>query len=176
VTAGYASEAGRYLEAAAEDVKLRPGSYTSWNGFPVHPSRPEEDPVRRVLALAGIGQALLAVRDTLDERLADVADAVTCAGSQVSEAVDPSHARGRRWLRWPWHRRPRPALAGPSAAIAAGAVVLSADEADTVWQALADAAAWRATQDDDPAAGPARHAAIAAEYAALRLRLGGDHR
>jgi hypothetical protein len=79
-----------------------------------------------------------------------------------------------------------------------GAVVLSAGEADTAWQALADAAAWRAGRavadngcfgcvraranahglDPDLARCPehARDDTIVADYAALRLRLGGDRR
>ena len=82
-----------------------------------------------------------------------------------------------------------------------GAVVLSAGEADTAWQALADAAAWRATRagdgdgcfgcvrarararaehaaDPDQALCPehARDDTIVADYAALRIRLGGECR
>jgi hypothetical protein len=78
------------------------------------------------------------------------------------------------------------------------AVALSAAEADTAWQALADAAAWRAGQtaagtgcsgcvraranahgrNPELARCPvhAREGTIAAEYAALRIRLGGDRR
>ncbi len=71
-------------------------------------------------------------------------------------------------------------------------VVLSAAEAGTVWQALSDAAAWRTVRSgEDGCAGCAEHAAgpegarcpehagddvIAARYAALQARLGGDHR
>jgi hypothetical protein len=82
-----------------------------------------------------------------------------------------------------------------------GAVVLSAGEADTAWQALADAAAWRGTSagdedgcfgcvrarararaergaDPDQARCPehARNDTIVADYASLRLRLGGGRR
>jgi hypothetical protein len=173
VTAGYVRrEAGKYLDAAAD------GASFSWIR-----DKSTDDPARQVFVLPGIGQALLALSDTLGERLADVADAVTHAGSQVSEAMDPPHViatRGRRWPRWAGRRRSVPAVPATRADTvivnAPAGLVLSAGEADTVWQALADAAAWRATQDDGPAGGNARHAAIAAEYAALRMRLGGDHR
>ena len=82
-----------------------------------------------------------------------------------------------------------------------GSVLLSAAEAETAWQALADAAAWRAGRADDGngcfgcvraqararaghAADPdlarcpehARYDTIVADYAALRIRLGGDRR
>jgi len=83
----------------------------------------------------------------------------------------------------------------------AGSVVLSAAEAETAWRALAEAAAWRAARADDQngcfgcvraraaargghvpepdlARCPehARDETAVADYAALRLRLGGDHR
>jgi hypothetical protein len=82
-----------------------------------------------------------------------------------------------------------------------GSVLLSAAEAETAWQALADAAAWRAGRADDgngcfgcvraQARARAEHApdpdlarcpeharydTIVADYAALRIRLGGDRR
>lgn len=63
---------------------------------------------------------------------------------------------------------------------AAGGVTLTAAEADTAWQALADAAAWHAEHGGcahcpalDQHDGHERHAAIVASYAALRTRLGG---
>jgi hypothetical protein len=62
-----------------------------------------------------------------------------------------------------------------------GAVVLAADDAATVWQALADAGAWHGTYGDCAACvaaglcadGP-RHEQIAVAYAALRTRLGSE--
>lgn len=101
---------------------------------------------------------------------------------------------------WAWAGRAaasRAARPGPEP----GGAVLSAAETDTAWQALADAAAWRAAQADDEngcfgcvraraaargryapdpdAARCPRHArevTIVADYAALRLRLGGGPR
>ncbi len=62
-----------------------------------------------------------------------------------------------------------------------GSVLLSPGEADTAWQAAADAAAWQARYGDcapclggGGCADPARHELIAAAYAALRSRLGGE--
>jgi len=62
-----------------------------------------------------------------------------------------------------------------------GSVLLSPGEADTAWQAAADAAAWHARYGDcaqclsgGGCADPARHELIAAAYAALRSRLGGE--
>ncbi len=64
-----------------------------------------------------------------------------------------------------------------------GAVVLSAAEADTVWQALADAGAWHGVYGDCAAciaaglcAATERHEVIAVQYAALRAHLGSDRR
>ena len=99
--------------------------------------------------------------------------------------------------RMAWARADRAARPVPEP----GGVVLSAAEADTAWQALADAAAWRAAQAGDESGcfgcvraraaaraghapdpdaarcpGHAREVTIAADYAALRLRLGGDRR
>jgi hypothetical protein len=98
-------------------------------------------------------------------------------------------------LVWSWASRSARRIPEP------GAVALSAAEAETAWQALGDAAAWRAGQTDDedgcfgcvrarararaghaPDPGLARcpeHArydTIVADYAALRLRLGGGSR
>jgi hypothetical protein len=68
----------------------------------------------------------------------------------------------------------------------AGSVVLSSAEADTAWQALADAAAWRAWRGEGHGCGNcgdagkcpdhARDDVVVADYAALRGRLGGDRR
>jgi hypothetical protein len=68
----------------------------------------------------------------------------------------------------------------------AGSVVLSSAEADTAWQALADAAAWRAWRGEGHGCGAcgyagkcpehARDDVVVADYAALRVRLGGDRR
>src|SRR6266851_612592 len=64
-----------------------------------------------------------------------------------------------------------------------GAVVLSAGDADTVWQALADAGAWHGVYGDCAAciaaglcAATERHEVIAVQYAALRAHLGSDRR
>jgi hypothetical protein len=100
-------------------------------------------------------------------------EAVTLAG-QVLAGYEASGMAGAPGAERIWAGR----LAGALRHLAAqvnGAVVLSSAEADTVWQALADAAWWRAQQ---AASGPvhARDEAIAAEYAALRGRLGGDRR
>jgi len=64
-----------------------------------------------------------------------------------------------------------------------GAVVLSAGDADTVWQALADAGAWHGVYGDCAAciaaglcAAAERHEVIAVQYAALRAHLSGDWR
>lgn len=64
-----------------------------------------------------------------------------------------------------------------------GSVLLSPGEADTAWQAAADAAAWQARYGDcapclsgGTCSDPARHELIAAAYAALRSRLGGERR
>jgi hypothetical protein len=74
-----------------------------------------------------------------------------------------------------WGRAGR--LPGP------GAVVLSAAEADTAGQALADAGAWHAVYGDCAACVAAGtcidnewHELLAGEYAALRARLGGEAR
>ena len=64
-----------------------------------------------------------------------------------------------------------------------GAVVLSAADADTVWQALADAGAWHGVYGDCAAcigqgtcAEKERHEVTAVQYAALRVHLGSDRR
>jgi hypothetical protein len=64
-----------------------------------------------------------------------------------------------------------------------GSVLLSPGEADTAWQAAADAAAWHAAHGDcavrvasEACADPACHQVITAAYAALRTRLGDERR
>jgi len=64
-----------------------------------------------------------------------------------------------------------------------GAVVLSAADADTAWQALADAGAWHSVYGDcavcvgnGVCGEKARHEVIAVQYAALRSLLSGDQR
>ncbi len=75
-------------------------------------------------------------------------------------------------------------MPGAGAALASagrGAVVLAAEDAATVWQALADAGAWHGAYGDCAACvaaglcadGP-RHKQIAVAYAALRARLGSE--
>ena len=121
--AGRAADADKYLTAAVEAVKLRPSS-TSYNGIQYQPDRKEDDPIRQLLALAGVGQAILALGD----RLADVADAVTGVQTQVGVLCDAAEPpRQRRW----WGRgrsAARPALAPTDMAL--------------IRQALADAASW----------------------------------
>jgi hypothetical protein len=71
--------------------------------------------------------------------------------------------------------------AGVGRAPEPGAVVLPAEDAATVWQALADAGAWHGAYGDCAACvaaglcanGP-RHEQIAVAYAALRARLGSE--
>jgi hypothetical protein len=73
--AGPACAAQVYLAAATEEMKLRPAPYVS--GAPgyckveVQPRRPEDDPARMLLAVAGAGNAVLAVADALGEDQAD---------------------------------------------------------------------------------------------------------
>jgi hypothetical protein len=74
---------------------------------------------------------------------------------------------------WPWAAR----------APESGAVMLSAADADTVWQALADAGAWHGVYGDCAAcvasglcAGKERHEVIAVQYAALRAWMEGVRR
>lgn len=66
-------------------------------------------------------------------------------------------------------------------ALVPGSVLLSPAEAETAWQAAADAAAWHAAYRDcagcvsgGACADPARHQVLGAAYAALRARLGGE--
>jgi hypothetical protein len=161
--ASLAAESETLLAAATEKVKLRPDPYKSgWGTCPdmlIHPSRQEEDPVRTLLALAGIGQALLALGDVLDDRLADVADAITGVQDQVAGLADAARP-ARRW----WGRGR--GAARPSIEVADKAVVR---------QALADAAEWRRRESDDAGAGKAAvmDERLAHAYLALRERLGG---
>jgi hypothetical protein len=107
-TGGYAAAAGEYLTAAAEGVKLALDSYPSWNGFLVHPHRQEDDPARQLLALAGIGQALLA----LDDLLGAVVDAADDRNTQLDRIADAAgmlrrepRRTPRQWLSglaWRW--------------------------------------------------------------------------
>lgn len=155
---GRAVDADKYLTAATEKVKLRPDPYKSgWGTCPdmlIHPSRGEEDPVRTLLALAGIGQALLALGDTLDDRLADVADAVTGVQDQVAELADAARPARRWWGRGRGAARP----------------ALAAADMTLIRQALADAASW--CRIDECSAG-AENERLAFSYLALRARLGG---
>jgi hypothetical protein len=156
--AGRAAESETLLAAAAEEVKLRPDPYKSgWGTCPdmlIHPSRGEEDPVRILLALAGIGQALLALGSTLDDRLADVADAVTGVQDQVGELAAAARPARRWWGRGRGAARP----------------AIEAADMALVRRALADAAAW--CRIDECSAG-VENERLAHAYLALRERLGG---
>jgi hypothetical protein len=62
-----------------------------------------------------------------------------------------------------------------------GSVLLTPAEAETAWQAAADAAAWHAAYRDcagcvsgGACADPARHQVLGTAYAALKARLGGE--
>jgi hypothetical protein len=132
--ASRADEADEYLTRAAE--------YAS-NG----------DQLRQVTAMVGIGQAVLALGETLDGRLADVADAVTDVRTQVAELADAVQAPRRGW----WRRgAARPAL--------------TAADMTMIRRALADAAAW--CRIDECSAG-ADNERLAFSYLALRERLEG---
>ena len=82
-----------------------------------------------------------------------------------------------------WRRLMHPPAGRAAQHPGAGAVLLSPAEADTAWQAAADAAAWHADYGDcagcvtsGACTDPARHQAIVAAYAALRIRLDGERR
>jgi hypothetical protein len=162
--ASRAAESESLLAAAAEEVKLRPAPYKSgWGTCPdmlIHPSRKEEDPVRTLLALAGIGQALLALGDVLDDRLADVADTITGVQDHVAELAEAARP-ARRWWRGRGRGAARPAIEAADRAV--------------VRQALADAAEWRRRESESGAAGKAAvmDERMAHAYLALRERLGG---
>jgi hypothetical protein len=66
-------------------------------------------------------------------------------------------------------------------ALVPGSVLLTPAEAETAWQAAADAAAWHAAYRDcagcvngGACADPAQHQMLGAAYAALKARLGGE--
>ena len=99
--------------------------------------------------------------------------AVTVTGSAPIRSGDRGPGRVLGWLA---------AMPGAGAAPAGrGAVLLAAEDAATVWQALADAGAWHGAYGDCAACvaaglcadGP-RHEQIAVAYAALRTRLGSE--
>jgi len=102
--------------------------------------------------------------------------AVGAGRVQDAAAGKPGDSPGRvrtalARIAWPWAAR----VSEP------GAVVLSAADADVVWQALADAGAWHGVYGDCAAciaaglcAQTERHEVIAVQYAALRAQLGGD--
>jgi hypothetical protein len=164
--ASLAAEAETLLAAATEKVKLRPDPYKAgWGTCPdmlIHPARDEEDPVRTLLALAGIGQALLALGDVLDDRLADVADTITGVQDHVADLAEAARP-ARRW----WQGR------GGGAARPARPAIEAADRA-VVRQALADAAEWRRREGESGAGKAAvMDERMAHAYLALRERLGG---
>jgi hypothetical protein len=157
-----ADEAGNLLAAAIEKVKLRPDPYSSGRGpcpdMLIHPSRKEEDPVRTLLALAGIGQALLALGDVLDDRLADVADTITGVQAHVAELAEAARPARRWWRRGRGGARP---------------AIEAADRA-VVRQALADAADWRRRESEaDTGEAAVTDERMAHAYLALRERLAG---
>lgn len=161
--ASLAAESETLLAAATEKVKLRPDPYKSgWGTCPdmlIYPARDEEDPVRTLLALAGIGQALLALGDVLDDRLADVADTITGVQDHVADLAEAARP-ARRWWRGRGRGAARPAIEAADRAV--------------VRQALADAAEWR-RRESEPGAGKAAvmDERMAHAYLALRERLGG---
>ena len=118
--------------------------------------------------LAGVASAWRAERER--DR-----SAVTMTGPRPSGSGDRGAGRVRGWL-----ARMRGAGSGRAPA-ERGAVVLAAEDAATVWQALADAGAWHGAYGDCAAcvaagrcADGARHHGLAVAYAALRARLDGD--
>lgn len=101
--------------------------------------------------------------------------AVTVTGPWAAGSGDRGAGRVEGWLA---------RMLGTGTALAPagrGAVVLAAEDAATVWQALADAGAWHGAYGDCAACvtaglcadGP-RHEQIAVAYAALRARLGSE--
>jgi hypothetical protein len=164
-----------------------PGAGGIWPGRLAHALRdlsaaaaawyasPVSDP-----SAAALGTAVRQIEDGAARVEAEAARldraAAALAGRRVARpgAGGPGRVRDAvARIAWAWAARATRGAPEP------GAVVLSAADADTVWQALADAAAWHAGQGDcaDCPAGqcadPGRHAVIAAGYAALRARLGG---
>lgn len=82
----HAAEAGKYLAAAVEELQLRPDSYMSC-GYWIDPRRSEAGPARQVLALYGVGQAILALNETL---------------RSSATTAQPAPEPRRRWF---WGRR-----------------------------------------------------------------------
>jgi hypothetical protein len=103
-------------------------------------------------------------------------------GQAGDSAARPGTRRGRVWSTLA--RIVRARLGHPAARVPErGAVVLSASDAETAWQALADAGAWHGVYGDCAvcvAGGVCgereRHEVIAVRYAALRSWLGGQVR
>lgn len=104
---GYADLAAEYLTAATDDVRLRPGPYKTWNGCVFHPSHQVDAPERMLLAVAGIGQALLAIREDAVRQSGDLADLVHSVADMLGDLQVPAdrvadaltgRPRGRRWL------------------------------------------------------------------------------
>jgi hypothetical protein len=125
-------------------------------------------------------------RDQLAHALRELAAAastwhVTPVGDRPIAAVVTCRERPDRIRNWV----ARMARAGRAAARAPerGAVVLSAMDADTVWQALADAGAWHGVYGDcavcvvgGVCGERERHEVIAVQYAALRSWLESETR
>ncbi len=112
----------------------------------------------------------------VEEQAARLEVASTALASRPTKAAGP--AGGRTWL-----ARLTGRAAGMPEWPEPGSVLLSPSEANTAWQAAADATAWHARYGDcadcvgsGACADPARHEVIAAAYAALHSRLGGDRR
>jgi hypothetical protein len=101
--------------------------------------------------------------------------AVTVTGSVPVRSGDRGTGRALGWL------AAMPEAGAALAPAGRGAVLLAAEDAATVWQALADAGAWHGAYGDCAACvaaglcadGP-RHEQIAVAYAALRTRLGSE--
>lgn len=101
------------------------------------------------------------------------------AGQAGGGAAQPGGRRAGR----PWSGLARVMWGRPVRVPEAGAVVLSAAEADVAGQALADAGVWHVVYGDCAAcvgdgvcADPGRHRVIAVAYAALLARLAGEAR
>ncbi len=187
----------------ASSLAVAPGPERIWPGRLAHALRDLSTAAAAWYA-APVCDPSAAVLTAAVRRLEDSVVGVEAEAARLDRAAERAArhtGRGRPGyvrdalarLVWSWaaraaHRVPEP-----------GAVVLSAAEADTAWQALADAAAWRAGQADDEngcfgcvraqARARAGHdpdpdlarcpehtrdGTIVADYAALRTRLGGD--
>ena len=125
--------------------------------------------------LAGVLRELAGAASACCAGLERDRPAVTVTGSAPVRSGDRGTGRVRGWLA---------AMPGGGAALAPaerGSVVLTAEDAATVWQALADVGAWHGAYGDCAACvaaglcadGP-RHEQIAVAYAALRTRLGSE--